>query len=50
MNLRLSNISYGGTGSLGNYRGLEIHVAYLFRRLRALLSLCAGARGHRTPG
>ena len=34
MNLRLSNISHGGTGSLGNYRGLVIHVANPFCGLR----------------
>ena len=34
MNLRLSNISHGGTGSLGNYRGLVIHLANPFCGLR----------------
>jgi hypothetical protein len=34
MNLRLSNIPQWGAGSLGNYRGLVIHVANPFCGLR----------------
>ena len=44
MNLRLSNISHGGTGSLGNYRGLVIHVANPFCGLRRTSAPRAGER------
>ena len=42
MNLRLSNIPQGGTGSLGNYRGLMIHVANPFCGLRRICAPRAG--------